>query len=243
MADNSYNLTLVTPDEKANMDAMVPRCIELIEICQNASRTQFNHTPDNALRYANACVDAQMFCHLHLIAPLYLGTGRNPYDIREPCSSGQTVGCYDFRYIHAFLNAPDVMTILHVNTARVSQWQECNTEINRRFSKDWMQSYAAYVPPLLERGLRVLVYAGDADLMCNWKGNEAWTVALDWSGTRRYAMAHDRPMLLHGKPVGMSRQYQNLAFVRIFDAGHLVPMDQPEVALAMVHRFVRNDVL
>jgi len=37
------------------------------------------------------------------------------------------------------------------------------------------------------------------------------------------------------------RQFGNLHFLRVFDAGHMVPMDQPEHALEMIKRFIAND--
>jgi hypothetical protein len=35
---------------------------------------------------------------------------------------------------------------------------------------------------MLEGGVRVMIYAGDVDFICNWIGNKAWTKALPWSG-------------------------------------------------------------
>ena len=37
------------------------------------------------------------------------------------------------------------------------------------------------------------------------------------------------------------RQFGNLHFLRVYEAGHMVPMDQPENALAMLKRFLAND--
>jgi len=36
------------------------------------------------------------------------------------------------------------------------------------------------------------------------------------------------------KAGGEVKSYNNFTFFRIYDAGHMVPMDQPEVALTMI---------
>lgn len=33
-----------------------------------------------------------------------------------------------------------------------------------------------------DRNVDVLVYSGDKDFICNWRGGEAWTLDIDWSG-------------------------------------------------------------
>jgi len=33
---------------------------------------------------------------------------------------------------------------------------------------DWMKNYDTVVIPMLEDGLRVMIYAGVQDLICNW---------------------------------------------------------------------------
>lgn len=33
---------------------------------------------------------------------------------------------------------------------------------------DWMKNYDDIIPPMLEDGLRVMIYAGVQDLICNW---------------------------------------------------------------------------
>lgn len=38
----------------------------------------------------------------------------------------------------------------------------------------------------------------------------------------------------------MFRSVGPLTFLRVFDAGHMVPMDQPENALDMITRFTRG---
>lgn len=40
------------------------------------------------------------------------------------------------------------------------------------------------LPEMLADGIRVLVYAGDQDLICNWLGNRRWVDQLDWAQAR-----------------------------------------------------------
>ena len=47
------------------------------------------------------------------------------------------------------------------------------------------------VPDLLDNGVRVLIYAGDVDYICNWIGNKAWTMDLPWSGSSQFKNAGD----------------------------------------------------
>lgn len=37
---------------------------------------------------------------------------------------------------------------------------------------DWLRSYDKLLPAMLDDGIRVMIYAGDLDLICNWVGNE-----------------------------------------------------------------------
>lgn len=45
-----------------------------------------------------------------------------------------------------------------------------------------MTNLSPKVTDILESGLDVLVYSGDKDFICNWRGGEAWTHEVKWSG-------------------------------------------------------------
>jgi len=46
---------------------------------------------------------------------------------------------------------------------------------------------------------------------------------------------------VNGTPAGQLRSHKNFSFLRVYDAGHMVPMDQPEVSLAMLSTFMTRE--
>lgn len=110
--------------------------------------------------------------------------------------------------------------------------------VNQQFSNDWMKTQEYTIPPLLQAGVRVLIYAGDADFVCNWMGNKAWTLALPWEGKADFNAATDHTWSVAGKKAGTARTAGGFTFLQVNNAGHMVPMDQPENSLAMVRTFL-----
>jgi len=45
-----------------------------------------------------------------------------------------------------------------------------------------MLNLSPKVTDILNADIDVLVYSGDKDFICNWRGGEAWTHEVDWSG-------------------------------------------------------------
>lgn len=79
-----------------------------------------------------------------------------------------------------------------------------------------------YVAELLERGMRVLIYAGTYDFLCNWVGNERWTLNMPWSGQEGFRAKPLIEWSANGHVAGKKRSYGNFTFATIDAAGHLV---------------------
>merc|ERR1711933_375732 len=69
-------------------------------------------------------------------------------------------------------------------------------------------------------------------------GNKAWAQKLEWKGKEDFNAANDDDYKLAGKTVGRLRSAKGFHFVQAYDAGHLMPMDKPDVALDMVNKFI-----
>ena len=96
---------------------------------------------------------------------------------------------------------------------------------------------------MLEAGVRVLIYAGEKDIICNELGNRRWVDALPWAGSRAWAAAANVSWIVDGEEAGTLTEVGPLSFLSVKDAGHMVPMDQPENSLEMIWKFTRGESL
>lgn len=107
----------------------------------------------------------------------------------------------------------------------------------------WLEDLAY----LLERGIKVALVYGDRDYACNWIGGEDLSLAIDYVYTSEFHSAGYEPISVSlnasdADPYigGLVRQYGNLSYSRVFQAGHEVPSWQPETALAIFERALGN---
>ncbi|KAI8801367.1 Alpha/Beta hydrolase protein [Cladochytrium replicatum] len=220
--ENGYVTPLYPAEVTAKMRQRYPTCAKLIKACYSAQNSF-------------VCVPATLYCGWALESADR--NGRNPYDIRMKCSETNPL-CYDIlNDVDSFLNNPEVKAILGVVDKK---FESCSNDIGLRFTTagDIARPAQGYVKDLLERGIRVLIYVGDADSVCDWIGNLAWTKELEWSGQDGYNDADELTWIVNGRSAGTIRSYENLTFIRIFEAGHMVPYDQGEVSDEMVQAWL-----
>ena len=222
---------VLSPTECQAMEDSYPRCASLIQSCYNSQS-------------AWTCVPAALYCNNAMIGP-YQKTGRNVYDIRSGCEDTSNL-CYpQMGWIQKYLNQKSVMEKLG---AEVDSYESCNMNINRNFlfNGDWMKPYYTAVPILLDAGLSVLIYAGDADYICNHVGNLAWVEALEWSGGEKFGpkklqkwkMSQDVGDVKAGTQVGETKNHKNFTWLRLYSAGHMTPYDQPESSYEMLEQWL-----
>ncbi|KAL9028647.1 MAG: hypothetical protein Q9196_003025, partial [Gyalolechia fulgens] len=91
---------------------------------------------------------------------------------------------------------------------------------------------------------------GDADFICNWLGNHAWTEALEWPGQTAFnkmqlddlTLASDYSgTLTKGTKIGQVKSSGNFTFMRLHAGGHMVPLDQPEASLEFFNRWIGGE--
>ena len=93
---------------------------------------------------------------------------------------------------------------------------------------------------MLENGIRVLVYHGEDDFICNWYGGYNWVSQLQWEYSTQWNKAANMSWTVNDEIAGYNITAHGLTFLKVLNAGHMVPMDQPENALAMIQQFTVN---
>lgn len=159
--------------------------------------------------------------------------GLNYYDIRKQCNPPPL--CYNFDSITKYLNLESTQTRLGVKKI---EWSTCNDAVNELFSPDRYQSYRFDVPTILSSGARVLVYSGMDDLICNYVGGRQWLESMPWSGQSSFQAAQYSNWVVNGQTAGFTKNANNLIWLEVKDAGHMVPHDQPEAALSLLNTFI-----
>lgn len=70
-----------------------------------------------------------------------------------------------------FLNQKDVRAALGVSDRK---FVSCSPLVYEVMITDWMKNLEVGIPALIEDGIKLLIYAGEYDLICNWLGKPSF---------------------------------------------------------------------
>jgi hypothetical protein len=127
------------------------------------------------------------------------------------------------------------------------QYQDCSEDAYNALEEtqyEWMRGVTSEVEGILEQypNIRWLFYNGMLDLMCDHNGLERWVDRLQWHGREGFTKAwrHGWTPLDEGPPVAYAKEHQQLSLLKIKNAGHFVPIEQPYIALEMIRRVMHG---
>ncbi|KAF7560127.1 hypothetical protein G7046_g4025 [Stylonectria norvegica] len=224
----------------------LPRCMYVHEACYDY--------PDPLI-----CQAADSFCMTEIRdlfdSEVGLG-GRDPFDVTRTCEIDQF--CYlGVIYIETYINNPKVWAMIDPPKA-VSNYSIMSFDIVKTFlaGADMYVNTAREVRYVLEEGgVDVLIYNGNLDLACNTPGNLRWMERLSWKGQAEFVAQsmeqwqspRDGELVVAGTmkevkaPVNGGDGEARLAFVTVDEAGHMVPLDQPEMTLYLIQKWMNGE--
>ncbi|KAF3935413.1 hypothetical protein ABW20_dc0104081 [Dactylellina cionopaga] len=163
--------------------------------------------------------------------------GVSVYDVRQKDDAANLEISSNIVAIEAFLTLPKVRQALGVESHNYHGDDNKNVFADFRDSGDFVRPMQRYMPALLAE-IPALVYAGDADFICNWIGVKAWTEALEWPGKVEFNAVKLQPYIVNGKQAGEMKAARGLKFAKVANASHSAHDDQPEVVLDLIFKFM-----
>jgi len=152
----------------------------------------------------------------------------------------------DLEHVTPYLRRSDVIQALHVNPDKTSGWTECNGAVGSAFRAQHSRPSITLLPEILA-SVRVMLFSGDRDLICNHVGTEELIHNLAWGGGRGFELspgtwAPKRAWTFEDEPAGIYQAARNLTYVVFYNSSHMVPFDYPRRTRDMLDRFMGVDI-
>jgi carboxypeptidase D len=179
------------------------------------------------------CSDADNFC-LEYVELIYDDvSGRDEYDMRY-----LTPDPFPYNFYVEYLNTPEVLAAVGAYTNYSDFSPTVGTNFGLTGDDAREMDTIKDLRLLVEDGVTVALYAGDADYICNWIGVEAVAeeVAVDRWDKAGYVNLSTSDGIVHGQV----KQSGRFSFTRVYEAGHEVPFYQPLAALEMFDRAING---
>ncbi|PFH46762.1 hypothetical protein AMATHDRAFT_69125 [Amanita thiersii Skay4041] len=180
------------------------------------------------------CSDAYKFCQRTVYEPAV-----NGYD-DSSFTNDPSVPFPPLNYL-SYLRSQDVMTSIGAS----SLFDQCSTLVQNDFSLagELGRTFLPELGKLADAGFRLLIWAGDTDIKCNWLGVHESMVAMNWHGNETLKSMDFMEMSIDGKPIAAVKNIGNFSFARVYRAGHHLPGYQPEAALEIFAQFLQQQPL
>lgn len=178
---------------------------------------------------SSVCSAADNFCASKIENFYDIYSGRDEYDMRE-----LTPDPFPYSYYVEYLNTPEVQKAI----GAFQNFSESSSTVGTAFGStgddDRESNTIEDCRKLLDAGVQVILYYGDADYNCNWLGGQEVAKMINATGYTEAGFVNISTS--DGKVHGQVRQSDLFSFIRIYESGHEVPFYQPLAALEIFER-------
>ncbi|TAQ91182.1 hypothetical protein B7494_g565 [Chlorociboria aeruginascens] len=210
--NNTYKALISSSQHTSYTNTYTRSCLPLLEECTSTTGSN------------SACENADDTCYDDIEGPLSEVGNFDVYDIREPSNDPYPPETYV-----TYLQSSSVMSAIGAKAT----YSECPDAPYEKFENtgDDARSFLSALSTVVQSGITVLIWAGDADWICNWFGGLASANAVTYSGSTAFNAAPVKNYTVSGVSSGTFKTVDNLSWLRVFGSGHEVPYYQPATAL------------
>ncbi|KAM0671035.1 hypothetical protein ACQRIU_001430 [Beauveria bassiana] len=202
---NQYRPLLNASDAQPYYDAWKNKCVPAYSGCTDGVGSN------------SICARADAQCANSVESPLENLAQFDAYDIRADDDS------FPPSTFESYLTSASVKKAI----GATSNFSSCGRSAIG--GDDSARSFLKPLSEVIKSGVNVLIWAGDADWICNWIGNYD---AIQSIAPQEFVSASIKPYTVGGKKYGEYKTAGKLNWLRVYKAGHEVPAYQPEAALA-----------
>ncbi|PIK33664.1 putative lysosomal protective protein [Apostichopus japonicus] len=147
-------------------------------------------------------------------------------------SSSNGLDCIDSTAITKYLAREDVRTALHIPTS-VQVWTVCSDNVHGNYSITYNDMFPQF-EALLGK-YPILVYNGDADIVCPLNSAAEFVAGLNLNST-----GDRRPWYNDDQVAGFVEERGPLTLMTVKGSGHMVPQWRPAQAFQMISNFLKG---
>lgn len=204
----------------------IEKCENILQLLISATKNDSPDTPSN-----QACMNVYSY---------------NLRDSYPACGSDWPL---EVLQVPGFFARPGVLEALNLDPSKVPRWRECNLDVYFHLKNKKAVPSVRKLPHLLESGLKVILYNGEMDLLCNERGILDMINKLQWDGhngfseaTKKYAWSYRDYGTKTDYTAGGILYDRNLTYISVYNASHMVPNDKSLYSRGVVDIYL-NDVL
>lgn len=141
-----------------------------------------------------------------------------------------------------YINQPAVLSAIHAS--HVKKFKCFSNTVNNYFTNDIQRSVTSSYDYLLNHHIPILIFSGLNDMKdTNFLGQQVFLHDLAWTKSHPFFQQPIKSIVIKNYmgdlTLGYSQSYQALTWIKVLNAGHMVPRDQPRIAL-LVKEFNRK---
>ncbi|KAL1845824.1 hypothetical protein Plec18170_009530 [Paecilomyces lecythidis] len=221
--NNTYKKLINETQRNSLLDFYANDCLPEVEKCTRNGSNQ-------------ECEDASETCGSGIEQRIIDSADFDVYDVREPSNDPYPPATYS-----SYLKQPDVVKDIGAK----STYQECPDAAYSKFqgTGDTSRTFLDTLSTVVQSGIGVLLWAGDADWICNYIGVQKVAETVDFPGVTEFGNTELQPYTVNGEKKGEFKAVDNFSYLRVYGAGHEVPYYQPEVALQVFEQTIRQKAI